>query len=318
MTHLPTRPFGATGERVTALGLGGAPLSEFSFGDGVATVHHALDAGVSYLDTSPLYGQGMSQAIYGTALGDRPAEETGFRFATKLGHFRDPRLYRSVDALRAQLHENLRLLRRQRVDLLQVHEADFHDWWADDGAGGRLREDRSYDFDAAPVVQVLREARDQGVCRWIGISGNSAPEMARVLEALDVDTCLIAFNYDPVWRGARRQVLPLAARKGAAAILGAIFQYGRFTQVRRDWLDDPPEWMTADVRERFATLYDLQAESGLSLVELTVRFVLADEGFATMLIGAASPAQLEESLAGARRGPLPEELHQKIEALGLP
>ncbi|MDP6018598.1 MAG: aldo/keto reductase, partial [Candidatus Latescibacteria bacterium] len=78
-----------------------------------------------------------------------------------------------------------------------------------------------------------------------------------------------------------------------------------------------PDWMTEDVRERFVRLYDLQAESGLSLVELTVRFLLAEPAFATMLIGAATPVQLEESVAAARRGQLPADLHTRIEALGL-
>ena len=120
---LAVRNFGSTGHKATPLGLGGAPLSESSFADGVATIRHGLDEGLSYFDTSPPYGQGQSQAIYGQAL---TAEDRVFLFATKLGHFRDRKLYRSVDALRAQLHENIRLLRRQSVDLLQVHEADFH------------------------------------------------------------------------------------------------------------------------------------------------------------------------------------------------
>ena len=308
------RNFGSTGLSVTSLGLGGAPLNESCFADGVATVRHGIDAGLTYFDTSPLYGQGMSQAIYGTALTD---QDSGFLLATKLGHFRDPRLYRSADALRAQLNENLRLLRRQQVDLLQVHEADFHAWWSDDGAAGRIREDEDYDFAGAPVVEVLREARDQGVCRYIGISGNTATNMARVLAALDVDTCLMAFNYDLIWRGARAQVMPLAQEKGVALILGAIFQYGRFTHVRRDWLETPPEWMTDRVRERFSRLYELQVASGMSLVELTVRFLLADPGFSTMLIGAATANQLEESVGAGRRGALSADLHAQVEALGL-
>ena len=88
-------------------------------------MRHGIDAGLTYFDTSHLYGHGMSQAIYGTALTDG---DEGFLFGTKLGHFRNPALYRSADALRAQLNENLRLLRREQVDLLQVHEADFQAW----------------------------------------------------------------------------------------------------------------------------------------------------------------------------------------------
>ena len=141
--------------------------------------------------------------------------------------------------------------------------------------------------------------------------------MARVLAGLDVDTCLIAFNYDLIWRGALHAVMPLAQEKGAALILGAIFQYGRFTHVHREWLEAPPDWMTDMVRERFSRLYDLQATSGMSLVELTVRFLLADPVFSTMLIGAATANQLQESVTAGRRGPLPADLHAQIEALGL-
>ena len=52
-------------------GSGSAPLNESSFADGVATVRFGIDAGLTYFDTSPLYGQGMSQAIYGTAFTDQ-------------------------------------------------------------------------------------------------------------------------------------------------------------------------------------------------------------------------------------------------------
>jgi aryl-alcohol dehydrogenase-like predicted oxidoreductase len=72
-------------------------------------------------------------------------------------------------------------------------------------------------------VQVLREAQQDGTRKYIGISGNTAPNVARVLAALDVDTCLLAFNYDLIWRGARSEVLALAQQKGIALILGAIF-----------------------------------------------------------------------------------------------
>ncbi len=61
MAALQTRPCGKTGEKITVLGLGRACLDEHSFREGVATVRHALEMGVTYFDTSPYYGE--SQAI---------------------------------------------------------------------------------------------------------------------------------------------------------------------------------------------------------------------------------------------------------------
>ena len=75
---LEQRPFGRTGENVSVIDLGGAALYKHSYEQGVETVKHALDLGISYFDTSPLYGrggpdgqwisQGESQRIVGEGL----------------------------------------------------------------------------------------------------------------------------------------------------------------------------------------------------------------------------------------------------------
>ena len=79
ISKLEQRPFGRTGEQVTAVSLGGVGLPRVSFADGVATVHRALELGINYLDTAPLYSQGVAQAILGSigieALGLGPQNE---------------------------------------------------------------------------------------------------------------------------------------------------------------------------------------------------------------------------------------------------
>ncbi len=57
---LETRPYGHAGDRVTVIGLCGTSLFKHSFNDGVVTVHRALELGVTYFDTSPAYGGGMT------------------------------------------------------------------------------------------------------------------------------------------------------------------------------------------------------------------------------------------------------------------
>ena len=56
-----------------------------------------------------------------------------------------------------------RLLQRNRVNVLQIHEADWHRWWSDDAIDDRfLRDGIDYDFIDAPVMRVLAEAKEQG------------------------------------------------------------------------------------------------------------------------------------------------------------
>ena len=314
--HLEQRAYGRTGEQVTVVGLGGVGLPRVSFADGVATVHRALELGITYFDTAPLYSQGLAQAILGKALEGR---REPYLLATKLGHLARPSRYRSPDALRTQFEENLRLLRRDSVDVLKVHEADYHSWWSDDPSDSQLIDPATeYDFASAPVIQVLQEEKARGRCRFIGITGNTPDRLARVLPAVEVDTCLTAFNYGVLHRGARRQLLPAAQERGTAVILGGIFQQGRLVALRPEWQDAPPGWMTPAVQSRVARLSSLQQESQLSLVALTLRYLVADPGIATILVGAATPAEIEESVAAVREGPLPSDLHEAVEALGLP
>ena len=310
---IETRPFGDTGERVTTLGLGGAGLPRHSFGEGVATVRRALELGITYLDTSPMYGDGLSQAIYGEALQGRSER---YLLATKLGHFARPWCFRSPDALGAQLEENLRILRRDSVDVLQVHESDWHSWWSDDKADNRRFElERGYDFASAPVMRVLEEARKDGLCRFIGVTGNSAEHVGRVLRNVEVEVCLPAFHYDPLFRGTRHHVMPVAAEKGVAVVLDGVFQNGRLTDVPAEWLTDPPDWIPPELRPCLERLYALLKEAGLTLVALTLRYLMADAGVSNILVGAATPTEIEQAVAAVQAGPLPPDLHRAVEQL---
>jgi len=314
--ELEQKPFGQTGEKVSIVGLGGGALAKYSFESGVATVQRALELGITYFDTSPLYGSGLSQAIMGTAL---EGKKENFLLATKIGHFRHHSLFRSKDAVQAQIGENLRLLKRNQVDILQIHESDWVYWWADQPPHESLIDiGMEYDFLNAPVMNVLQEAKKKGLCRYIGITGNNATETAHVLKHVSVDTYLLAFNYDLIWRIARAEAMPLAQVKTTAFITAALFQSGRLIEVHPEWLDAPPTWMTREVYTRFKGLYTLQRECGLTLIEMGIRFLLADPGINLILLGAAAPEEIEECIIAAQEGPLPVDLQGALEELGVP
>lgn len=305
------QPYGPTEATTTKIGLGGAFLTRSSFADGVATVRRALELGVRYFDTSPMYCRGASQAVMGEALNGVAQEHL---LATKLGYFAEPARFHSCTALETQFEENLRLLRRDSVDTLQLHEADFHHWWStDESVQGRLQADRSYSFNDAPALETLRSLQAQGRCRFIGISGNTADNMSRVLQNVEVDTFLLAFNYDLIRRGARN-VLPIAKEKGCVKLIGAIFQRGLAT-VQRELLENPPEWMTPELIARYQQIYQLQQGSGMSLAEMGVRYMAGQPDIDTIIIGAKVPAEIAECVQAAEKGPLPDDLSREIERI---
>ena len=290
-------------------------LDRSSREDGVATVRRAVELGIRYFDTSPGYCGNDSQLIMGEGLAGAPDD---VMLATKLGYFDTQADYRSEDALKRQVEDNLRRLRRDSVDVLQVHEANWESWWKDGvlTRGQRIADDERYRFADAPVMRVLRWARDQGLCRYIGITGNVARQISRVLAAVDVDTFLVAFNYDLIVRSAEIEAFPLAREKHVALILGAIFYGGRLIRPHDEWLTDPPDWMTPDVQEKFTRLYRIQNDARIPLVEMAVRFALTQADTSVVLVGCATPGEIEQSVEAASAGDLPDDVQRQIVELG--
>src|SRR5438552_1309602 len=89
---LPRRALGRTGLHVSALGFGTAPLGDLfarlDDGTAVATVERALELGINLLDSSPLYGRGLSEHRCGTAL--RRVQREDIVLCTKVGRWMDP------------------------------------------------------------------------------------------------------------------------------------------------------------------------------------------------------------------------------------
>jgi D-threo-aldose 1-dehydrogenase len=308
---LPHRPFGSTGESLPGLGLGGGFVNFAGFDRSVGTARHALGLGVRYFDTSVMYRAGASQAILGEALAAPAAPHF---LATKIGYFREARHFRSVEAMHVQLRENLRLLRRDSVDLLQVHEADWADWWSDRSDTGDRRlfdlED-TLDFSNAPVIQFLREAKARGLCRHIGVTGNHERHLGRVIREVDgLDAVLVAYNYTPLNVSAREHILPVAAAKGMAVIVAGLFTFVNF--LPQGWATEG-SYLGPRSAIQLAALQKLKRECGLPMAEVTLRFVAADERLSIILAGACQPAEIEANVASFRRGPLPSDVHAAVE-----
>jgi aryl-alcohol dehydrogenase-like predicted oxidoreductase len=313
MDGLPTKPFGRTGANCTRIGMGGGFVGFEGFDRSIETVRRAFEAGVRYFDTSVMYRMGASQAIMGEGLAER---EEPHLLATKIGYFKEARHFRSVEAMHVQLRENLRLLRRDSVDVLQVHEADWDNWWADrsDVAMGKLFDlEAGIDFAAAPVVQFLREAKARGLCRHVGVAGNNARHLGRVVRELEgIDSVLVAYNYTPLNTLARDFVIPAAEAKGMAVLVAGLFTFVH--SLPAGWATEG-SYLGKRSDEQLVQLKALEKAAGIPAAELSLRFVAADERISCVLVGACRPDEIDRNLASFRLGRLPADLQAAVEAI---
>ena len=308
---LEQRPFGRTGETVSVIGLGGAALHKHSYQHGLDTVRHALDLGISYFDTSPLYGiggpdgrwisQGESQRIVGEGL---EGTSKPHLLATKIGAWQA--YNHTVEDCLAEVRDNLRILRRDRVDVLLGHDMEQRRFWKPDAPEGeQLKIDESLDYEHAPVMQALREAQAQGFCRYLGLSSNRSEPLAQVMQRVKLDMCLSANEYSLMDRRSPPVMLPVIREQGVAYVIGGIFSV-------------PGRGVVNGALFRDERLLELARVTGISIAAMSVRFLIANREIATILVGASTPEELEESFVAAQAGPLPPDIHQTLEALSSP
>jgi aryl-alcohol dehydrogenase-like predicted oxidoreductase len=167
------RPFGRTGHLSTVTLFGGAALARASQAEADRTLELLLRHGVNHLDTAARYGDSELR------IGAWMARHRGdFFLATKTG-------MRTAAEAREEIHRSLERLRVDHVDLIQLHSLGHPDEWEQAlGPGGAL--------------EAVVEARQQGLARFIGVTGHGwhiAAMHKRSLSRFDFDSVLLPFNF---------------------------------------------------------------------------------------------------------------------------
>ena len=124
--------------------------------------------------------------------------------ATKLGGRPQPFNPQDKDLLRRSVDESLRLLKRDHIDVLLVHEPDRpgqYDWWTD------------YDNFHGPVCDLLEELKAEKIIRFTGLGGTTAYQLPLIMATGNFDVVLTAFNYSLLWREATISIFPEAKRR---------------------------------------------------------------------------------------------------------
>jgi len=171
---LPSRVLGRTGARVSilAFGCGSRFLMYEDEEKALSALHHAVDLGITYLDTAYAYGDGKSETRVGKVMASRRKEVW---LATKIPE-------RTRDAFLHRLEGSLKRLQTNQVDLVHIHSLGQSDDLAKIEAPGG-------------AMKGLLEAREQKLARFIGMTSHTNGEvMARAIEHNDLDCVQMALN----------------------------------------------------------------------------------------------------------------------------
>jgi aryl-alcohol dehydrogenase-like predicted oxidoreductase len=260
--ELITRRIPSTGEEIPVIGLGtSGPFEVGTSRSERAPLAEVLEgffaAGARLIDTSPMYSS--AERVLGELLTD-PMRQRAF-LATKVWT-------RGERAGIEQMTHSAQLLRRERLDLIQVHNL----------------------LDLDTQLKTLYSWKEAGRVRYVGVTHYTVgahAELARVLERNRLD--FVQLNYSPVTRAAEQRLLPLAAERGAAVLVNRPFEDGAlFAAVRGKPL---PAW-AADV-------------DAASWGQLALKFIASHPAVTCIIPATGRLTHLEDNLGGGR-GRLPD------------
>lgn len=272
---LQTAPFGSTDHHSSRVIFGAAALAAMSQERADATLALLAPAGVNHIDTAASYG------------------DSELRLAPFLGHHRD-RFFlatktgdRSGSEARASLERSLERMGVDQVDLIQLHNLVEEEDWATAFAPGG-------------AVDALATARDEGLCRFIGVTGHGTriPAMhLRSLNAFPFDSVLLPYNFTMLnladYRRDVESLLDLCAeRQVAVQTIKSL--------ARRRWPEAPDR--------QFSWYEPIEDPDALARA---VRYVLARS---QLFLNTSSDARLLPATLAAASGPITEPTDDKLAA----
>ncbi|MDQ3212969.1 MAG: aldo/keto reductase [Acidobacteriota bacterium] len=322
---LPTRPLGSSGLEITTLGFGAwaAGGGGWSFGWGaqdddasLAAMRRAIDGGVNWIDTAPVYGLGHSEEVVGRFLRDLAPGDRPLIF-TKCGLVWDDRDRMAVslrnlqpDSITRECEASLRRLGVEHIDLYQFH-------WPDES--GTPVEDSW-----AAMVRLLQ----QGKVRAIGVSNFGVPMLEQCEAVRHVDSLQPPFS--AIKRDAAGAQIPWCASHGTGVICYSPMQSGILTEafsaarVARfaddDWRRRGLEFKSPQLERNLAlrdALKPLAERHTTSVSAVAIAWVLSWPGVSGAIVGARSADQVDGWLPAAHLRLSNEDLDAVASALEL-
>jgi D-threo-aldose 1-dehydrogenase len=326
---------GKTALDITRLGFGGNALGNlYEALDETAArdaVNAALDCGVNYFDTAPLYGHGLSERRIGDMLRARPRDS--YVLSTKVGrllrpHGRHapPRLSVSeggifagelpfqpyfdfsYDAVMRSFEDSLQRLGLARIDVLLIHDCD--EWSQKSNYATALRTVET------GALRALQKLKSEGMIEAYGAGVNQFEACQDLMDRGPFDCFLLAGRYTLLEQSALDTFLPRCEREGVSVILGApynsgILATGAIAGARYNYVPAPDAVLKA-----VAAIERVCAAHGVSLAAAALQFVLAHPAVATVIPGGRSRAEVE---ANARlvNAPIPAEFWADLKSAGL-
>ncbi|MCE2490034.1 MAG: aldo/keto reductase [Anaerolineae bacterium] len=299
MTVFPRSTIAKAGLEVPRIALGCAHIGKFGREEAIGIVHSALELGIDFLDTAPLY---KTEAYMGEALKGVPRDS--YILATKIGRLPDGRggfiFDYTRDGVLRSLENSLNALKLDRVDILHIHDPDVED---------------KYEEALHHGYPVLDELRSQGVVSPIGPGMNQWEMELAFSRAADFDCFLLAGRHTLLEQTALAALQEWRER-GIGVFAGGIFNSGILATGDSEIARYNYEVAPPDIRAKARKLEGICKRYRVPLNAAAVQFVQAHPAYNTLVVGADRVHHVADNLA-ALKFEIPQAFWQELVDVGL-
>jgi D-threo-aldose 1-dehydrogenase len=325
------RQIGTTDVRVPALGFGAAAIGNLyqPVADDVAerAVQCALANGITYFDTAPHYGFGLSESRLGAALADAsdlvisskvgrllvPVDEdraSGERHGFVDAAPFEPKFDYSYDAVMRSYEESRARLRGRRIDILYAHDLGIMTHGAD--------HEGHFDTFMSGGYRAMRELRDSGDVGAIGLGANEWQVCEQALREGEFDVFLLAGRYTLLEQGALDSFLPMCTERNVSVVIGGPYNSGIMVQGTRSgqtlYYDYEPA--PAEIVDRVRKLEAMCDGFDIPLAAAALQFPLHHPQVAAVIPGLANEQQVEDTIK-LYHTPVPTQFWSALKDEGL-
>lgn len=326
---------GRTSLELPRLGLGGASLGNIfnvvPEAEADATIDAAWDAGVRFYDTSPWYGRGLSEHRIGRGLHLRPpgeaivstkvgrvlfppddiaafeASERSWPNGLKFQHRHD---YSYAGVMRSY-EQSLQRLRRNRVDVLVIHDLDLANLGTEERVNQHLDE-----LEAGGGMRALEELKAAGLIKAIGAGVNRVGTIPRFLERFELDFFLVALPYTLAEQPVLDTEFPLCEQRGVGVIIGGVFASGILATGPVPGARYNYQIANDEQRTRIGRIEAVCERYGVPLAAAALQFTLHHPIVASVIPGAFHPDHPRRNVR-SMRVEIPADLWGELKHAGL-
>jgi aryl-alcohol dehydrogenase-like predicted oxidoreductase len=271
---LPSRPLGKTGLQLPVLSFGASSLGQefrrVKLDEALASVRTALECGLTFIDTSPFYGRGMSEVLLGIALQGMSRES--YMLCTKLGRYDLAHFDFSARRVAESVDVSLHRMRTDYLDIVLCHDIEF------------VPMQQIVD----ETLPVLRKAQKAGKVRFVGFSGYPQKIFRFICDQAEVD-CVLSYNqYTLQNTRFADETIPYLKSKGIGIMNAGPFSARLLTNAPLPaWLKEPE-----NVKVAARKAAEHCARKGVDIAKLALQFSLANPDISTTVAGSANPENI--------------------------